>query len=341
MAAPGDIGTYGFGLGTGTGANREDLLDLITNIDPWDTPFVTQAPKTRANGIVHQWLTETLAATSTAGAIEGDDWTFNTATTRPVRENNICMILRKDIMVSESQRSVNSAGFQDAYQREIAKATREIARNLETILFASQAATSTAAVSGGTATARTLKNFQSFLTASSTAGVMTLTGLLDGGSATAGTLNSAGFNDALQRVYTNGANPEQVYVSPTVKRLISQFTVTNENRNIAAVDKKLVSAVDFWLSDFGVIQVVMDRWIPQSTNVSTASASATDTRGNMFFLTRSMNRIAFLRPVMHSLIGKRGDSVAGMVVGEMTLEVLYPGSNIRVSGVNNRLSGGG
>ena len=53
MAAPGAIGTYGFGFAAGTGANREDLLDLITNVDPWDTPWVTQAPKVRANHVVH------------------------------------------------------------------------------------------------------------------------------------------------------------------------------------------------------------------------------------------------------------------------------------------------
>ena len=38
MAAPGDIGVYGYGITPGTLANREDLLDLITNVDPWDTP---------------------------------------------------------------------------------------------------------------------------------------------------------------------------------------------------------------------------------------------------------------------------------------------------------------
>jgi hypothetical protein len=65
----------------------------------------------------HEWLTDTLAATSTAGAIEGDDWSFNTATTRPVRRTNRTQIFRKDIAVSETQRAVNPAGFRDAYSR--------------------------------------------------------------------------------------------------------------------------------------------------------------------------------------------------------------------------------
>lgn len=36
MAAPGDIGAYGYGIAAGVGANREDLLDLISNISPYD-----------------------------------------------------------------------------------------------------------------------------------------------------------------------------------------------------------------------------------------------------------------------------------------------------------------
>ena len=116
--------------------------------------------------------------------------------------------------------------------------------------------------------------------------------------------------------------------SPKVKRQVSAFTVpgaaqgTPHARNIAAVDKKLVGAIDFYDSDFGLIQIVLDRWVPESTNTTTATASATATGGQMFFLSRAINRIAWLRPVHHELIGKRGDSVAGYVVGECTLEVL-------------------
>lgn len=110
MTAPGDIGAYGYGIAAGVGANREDLLDLINNIAPYDTPFVTSAPKVRANGVLHQWLIDSLAATSSAGALEGDDWTFNTATTRPSRLTNVSQIFRKDIAVSETQRAINSAG---------------------------------------------------------------------------------------------------------------------------------------------------------------------------------------------------------------------------------------
>jgi len=180
-----------------------------------------------------------------------------------------------------------------------------------------------------------MKNFQAFLTATATTGKITL-----GGAATSTAFASAitvgVFNDALENAYLNGGNPEQCYVSPRVKRQISLFTATNQNRNIAAVDKKLVAAMDLYESDFGLIQIVLDRWIPQATNTGTATASASDTQGNMFFLERAKNRLAWLRPVQHTLVGKRGDSVAGLVIGEVTLEMLNPAASFRVSGVNNR-----
>ena len=217
---------------------------------------------------------------------------------------------------------------------------KEIARNIESRVFSSGAATT-----GTSAAARAMKSMQNFLTASSTAFAGTAGGLASPtakrtvyqmvtASDTADELSVSVFNTVLEQVYYNGGNPEAVYVSPAVKRQISNFTATNQNRNIAAIEKKIVAALDFYYSDFGVIQVVMDRWVPQATNTVTTTAAA-DTSGQMFFIERAKCRLAWLRPVQHTLVGKRGDSVAGMVLGEVTLEMLNPSACIRISGVNN------
>lgn len=336
MAAPGNFGVYGFGFAAGAGANREDLLDLITNIDPWDTPWVSQAPKVRANHVVHEWLTDTLAATSTASgtggvvAIEGDDWAYNTLTTRPVRVTNNTMIFRKDISVSETQRAVNPAGFKDAYAYEIAKGTKELARDMEVWFFHGNAS---ASVTGSSGAVRYALGFQGFISTTAAAG----RNVSNLGTATnnSGVLTQGNFNDALQDAYTNGGNPESVYVSPAIKRQISAFTVSQQNRNIAAIEQRLVNSIDDYISDFGIVHVVLDRWVPQAASTSTATAQATDTSGNMFFLERAKNRLAWLRPMQHTLVGKRGDSVAGTLLGECTLEVLNARSNYRIARVSN------
>lgn len=335
MAAPGDIGVYGFGFAAGAGANREDLLDLITNVDPYDTPWVTQAPKVRAMHVVHEWLRDTLAATSTASgaggavAVEGDDWAFNTLTTRPTRVTNQTMIFRKDIAVSETQRAVNPAGFKDAYSYEIAKATKELARNIEVWFFHVCATGAT----GSSSTVRRAIGFQGFI--STTAATNRTVSSLGSATNNSGVLLQADINNALQDAYTNGGNPEQVYVSPAIKRQISAFTLSQQNRNIAAIEKKLVNSIDFYITDFGPIQIILDRWIPQAASTSTATAQATDVSGNIFFLERAKNRLAWLRPMQHTLVGKRGDSVAGTILGEVTLEVLSERSNYRINRVSN------
>jgi hypothetical protein len=190
-----------------------------------------------------------------------------------------------------------------------------------------------------------MKSFQSFITTNTAyAGVVSNTSGSVGAAASAGQLDSADFNNMLSTIYKAGGNPEQVYVSPAVKRQITAFQVPGASatgplaRNIAAVDKKLVSSVDFYDSDFGLIQIVLDRWVPEATNTSTAASAATDVSGQCFFLQRSMNRLAWLRPMQHSLVGKRGDSVAGVCVGEVTLEVLNEKANGRILSINNKTS---
>jgi len=324
----GNAGAYKYGMNPGVGVNKEDLLDQITNTDPFDVPWTAQAPKVGCQHVYHQWLKEglDLSTIDTSGAVEGADYAYESLTP-PEREFNVTQILRQDIGVSETQRAINSAGFKDAYAHEIQKATKRLAIKLEKVVFA--ALTSASGASGD---ARVMRGFQHYITTNTArAGDSTA----DSGD---GMLTALNFNDMLDQIYGSGGNPEQVYVSRKVKRQISAFTITQQNRNIAAVDKRLVSAIDFYDSDFGLIQVVLDRWIPESTNAAgvTATAAATATGGQMFFLQRNMNRLAWLRPMKHDLVGKRGDSVAGIIVGEVTLEVLSEKANGRIKNVNNR-----
>ena len=331
--------TYTFGgSDLKSGIQREDLLDQITNVDPWETPWVSQAPKVTARHVYHQWLKDTLSPQNTNGATEGADWALD-STTSPTREFNVTMILRKDIGISETERAVDTAGFKDHYAYEVQKATKELAIKLEKILFAS----ATSFTTGTSLGARSMKNLRDFcVTNTAFAGAFNTSNTSSGNSTQCGQLDANDFNNMLNLIFVAGGSPEQVYVSPKVKRQISAFTVpgtsagTPQARNIAAIDKKLVSSIDFYDSDFGLIQIVLDRWVPEGNNSSLTNSSATDVAGGCFFLSRAINRLAWLRPMSHQLVGKRGDSVAGYVVGECTLEVLNEKANGIIRSVNNK-----
>ena len=75
---------------------REDLTDVIYNISPTDTPFMSSVGKTKATGVYHEWQTDSLAAANIDNAaVEGAD--ASDATLSPtVRVGNYTQISQKN-----------------------------------------------------------------------------------------------------------------------------------------------------------------------------------------------------------------------------------------------------
>lgn len=293
---------YQVGFLTACG-NREDLLDMVTNIAPWDTPFFSSAPKTKANSALHSWLTDSLAATSTAGKIEGAD--FNGAARTPrKRLQNISQIFGDDIVVSDTQRSENPAGVRDEYEYQIMLLMREVARNIEATVFKISSASATGATASN---ARTMKGIRGFEGDGLT--------LFNG----SGTITTARVISAHQTMWVNGADPDTLYLSPGDKKTLIDNMVSNatvNQRNIAAAENVFIANIDVFESPFGRLAMVADRFIPTSTATSASAA--------WFLGERSKARLAFLRPIRHVPLAKTGDATKGMVRGELTLELLHP-----------------
>ena len=53
-------------------AMREDLADVIYNISPTETPFISNASKGSATNTLHQWNTDSLSAVAVNAKVEGD-----------------------------------------------------------------------------------------------------------------------------------------------------------------------------------------------------------------------------------------------------------------------------
>ncbi len=117
---------------------REDLTDIIYDISPTETPFMSSIGKTKATAVYHEWQTDSLAAATTANAaIEGADAT--SATLAPtVRLGNYTQIIQKTVQVSGTLDTVNKAGRKSEKAYQLAKASAELKRDLETILLANQ-----------------------------------------------------------------------------------------------------------------------------------------------------------------------------------------------------------
>lgn len=105
-------------------SRREDLLDLITNLDFKENQLVSGLSTSSAKDIIHQWLVDTLKTPGNNFYAESVDASYP-ATTNPTRHINYCQIVRNAVQVSDSERSVLNAGFNDRFSYETSKKMKE------------------------------------------------------------------------------------------------------------------------------------------------------------------------------------------------------------------------
>ena len=109
---------------------REDLADVIYNISPTETPFMTNAAKGTATNTLHEWQTDGLRAAANNFQIEGDDY-GGTAISPTDRLNNRTQISAEAIIVSGTDRSVDNAGRGDELAYQLAKVGKALKRDME------------------------------------------------------------------------------------------------------------------------------------------------------------------------------------------------------------------
>jgi hypothetical protein len=110
---------------------REDLKDVINNISPTQTPFLSNIGSAPANQTQFDWQTDALAAAATNAAIEGDD-TAAAALTATTRYVNYTQIYKKVFVVSGTANAVKAAGRKSELAYQIAKKGKELKRDQET-----------------------------------------------------------------------------------------------------------------------------------------------------------------------------------------------------------------
>lgn len=332
-----NAGTYKFGVAAGS-INREDILPLLTNVSPRDTPWLSQAPRSAARHTTHDWIEDSLTTVtaSAMAAVDGADYVYDASTT-PSRRTNVTEIFRKDIGTTLTQQALNPAGFKDAYALEMFKAFAEINIAIEKTVFSSQSSSS-----GSSTSARMMSPIEGLATTN----VFTSTNY---GAATATShssiLDFAGFNGMMRTIYVAGGNPELCFASPAVKPQISALNVMSSLainvRNISAVDKELTYPVNYIETEFGILSVILDRHVPEATSTTSATGQ-TDVTGRIFFMQRDKVRPAWLpgRELQHRMLGLQGDSVKGICLTELTLEVLSGKCVGIIKGVNNKWASG-
>ena len=290
---------------------REDLSDVIYSISPTDTPFMSSIGKTKATAVYHEWQTDSLAAaTLSNAAVEGD--TASDATMSPTtRIGNRTQISQKTVKISGTLQAVDKAGRKSEKSYQLAKASAEIKRDMETIVLSNQVATN-----GNSSTARKLGGLQAWLATNGDFGVGGSAGASGTTARTNGTnrtFDEATLKTVIKEVYASGGNPKVLMVNPAHKQVVSAFAGIAAQRFMAPSNTPttIVAAADVYLSDFGTVSVVPNRFMT-STNSCDETA---------FVLDPDMAAIAYLRPFQTNELAVTGDNESTQLLCEYTLEV--------------------
>jgi hypothetical protein len=226
--------------------------------------------------------------------------------TAPTRDYNVTQIIRKDGMVSDTQRAINHAGFNDTLAYQVAKRTKEWKNDLEFNIIKATV------VTGQSGTARSMRGALAFITSISTA-------------LSSASLSETIYNDLLEIAWGYGGNIDEVYVGGFLKRKISDFT-SGATKNVNSSDKRLINTVDVYESDFGLQKIFLCRDL-NSTGASTAS---------MMMIDSKHWALAYLRQPKYSLLpDDGGDRTRFKIIGEVTLECLAQDANAKATGLAN------
>jgi Family of unknown function (DUF5309) len=299
---------------------REDLANVIYNISPVDVPFMSNIGRENVKNTYFEWQTDQLASASTSNAVlEGDDLNGTSdARTATHRQANYTQISRKTIEVSGTLEAVDKAGMRSYLAYQLAKAASELKRDME-----AQSTSNNAAVAGNSTTARQTAGLGAWLRTNSysntggSAPVMSgnASGYPDDGypstAAVAGTtqvFTEALLKTAIQGVWTQGGDPKVLMVGPHNKAVVSGFTgIATRFRDVpAGAQAEIIGAADVYVSDFGTVNVVPNRFQPEY---------------NAYILDPEYASLAYLRNFRTEVLAKTGDAEKRMIIVEYGLKV--------------------
>jgi hypothetical protein len=217
-----------------------------------------------------------------------------------VRKSNITQIFDETIEISGTAAAVNHYGIDDLYEYEKQKKQLELALQLEKALING--------IRYENGTIRQMDGLRN----------MIRTNVFDLGGAD---LTLEVINDALQAIYNKGGfktgTAYEIIVPAKQKRVVSKFD--KEAVRINQGEDKRGTVVNFLTTDFGEF--------PVSINDNLRS-------DEVLIIDKNRTRIRPLqgREFTHEYLGKKGDYLQGMIVGEYTLEFFQESAHARIKG---------
>jgi len=278
--------------------NARDVSDFVTNVSPKDSPFFSLIGSNAGGSRLKENVTDSLAAANKDNALaEGGTFSDDTIGTRST-ESNYMQIFDKVINVTGTQEEVlKYGGVKSELAYQVKKRFTELATDVEEAFIQGVSA------SGTTAVARKLNGLVAKITTNTA--TADITGATWTGTSDA---NLAAFEDSLNdmfdQMWTTGQAPDTVLVGGDRKRRISKLS-TKVTRNVEAERKTQILSINVYDSDFGTVNVILDRYVPDA---------------NILAVALDMWEVSYLRRFTQFKLAKTTDSTRIAIVGELTLD---------------------
>ena len=285
----------------------EDVQDEIYIVSPVDNPVASMSRTIRANGKLHEWTEDVLQAAGKNAVVEGAAAPADSSVA-VLELQNYCQIMSKAAEISGTLEIVDKYGRDSemAYQLELRYG--ELANDEELAIVGAPGGTRQIAVAGDSTTAREMASLFVQLDAAVTSDAVAFT--------TTAQLEAA-ILSAHQATYDLGGNPSYLFTDPTRSNHIAAFAYASGRQRDLHNEKKLVNVIDLYVSNFGELDVVLDRQQDDA----------------MYLLDFNYLATPVLRPTRDWPIAKAGDSDIRQILRESTFAVLNTFSQAAIDNV--------
>lgn len=267
---------------------KEDFEQVIYDITPTQTPFLSSIGSSTAEATLHQWMQDSLASVGSNILVEGADAGAASTVTQVVKSANT-QIFGKVVQVSGTAEAIGLHARTSDLANAIAKAGKELKRDIEhSFVGLGQSGTA-----GSGSAGRQLTSAANQISATTT--------------------NTAGSNrafsealllDVLEKCYNEGGEPNQVQVTPSHSLTVAGFAASSGRNRDFGNDSRITNVVDIYVSPFGEVSIIPNRFLQANT------ALVLDTE----YWSR-----AVLRPMQTIQLSRTGDSDKRQMLTELTL----------------------
>lgn len=297
---------------------QEDVFNVIENVDPVNTPFQSMCQKGRKPGNIYtEFLQDTNYTPVVQPRVEGDEASYKD-TTPVARLGNYTQIFINEFLISGTADAIKYYGHGSAMAYQVMKFGKKHKQEIEIALLRNGGSNA-----GNATTPRQMAGVTAWITTNVNAHSSGANGGWQANTKLVTPRRMAAANnrrDVTEDMFRNLLTdimvetdmiPKLLLVPIKQKAKISQiFTGVGSqqsNYNIQGRQGQAltaVSAVDYYRSDFGVVTIMPNRWMPENV---------------LLCLNMSKWVIRYLRRTRVEMLAKTGDARKRMLISELTL----------------------